>query len=125
MASATIPNSAGPGSSIQLSDVTIAVRDKVIEKFADEPLEKMNESVKMLLNNEEDEQKRLGILAARVYILRQRIVNLSEPDKNKVISSTAAKPEAELQADAATAESNNSDENNDSDQPAPSLPPSC
>ena len=115
MASATIPNSAGPGSSIQLSDVTIAVRDKVIEKFADEPLEKMNESVKMLLNNEEDEQKRLVILAARVYILRQRIVNLSEPDKNKVISSTAAKPEAELQADVATAESNNSDENNDSE----------
>ena len=78
MASSTIPNSAGPGSSIELSEVTIAVRDKVIEKFADEPLEKMNESVKMLLNNEEDEQKRLGILAARVYILRQRIVKLSE-----------------------------------------------
>ena len=60
MASSIIPNSAGPGSSIELSEVTIAVRDKVIEKFADEPLDKMNESVKMLLNNEEDEQKRLG-----------------------------------------------------------------
>ena len=95
MASSTIPNSAGPGSSIALSEVTIAVRDKVIEKFADEPLEKMNESVKMLLNNEEDEQKRLGILAARVYILRQRIVKLSEGDNERVVTSAAPKPEAD------------------------------
>ena len=95
MASSTIPNSAGPGSSIELSEVTIAVRDKVIEKFADEPLEKMNESVKMLLNNEEDEQKRLGILAARVYILRQRIIKLSEGDNERVVISAAPKPEAD------------------------------
>ena len=95
MASATIPNSAGPGSSIQLSDVTIAVRDKVIEKFANEPLDKMNESVKMLLNHEQDEQKRLGILAARVYILRQRIVKLSEGDEKRVLTSAPPKPEAD------------------------------
>ena len=95
MASATIPNSAGPGSSIQLSDVTIAVRDKVIEKFANEPLDKMNESVKMLLNHEQDEQKRLGILAARVYILRQRIVKLSEGGEKRVVTSAAPKPEAD------------------------------
>ena len=95
MASATIPNSAGPGSSIQLSDVTIAVRDKVIEKFANEPLDKMNESVKMLLNHEQDEQKRLGILAARVYILRQRIVKLSEGDEKRVVTSAPPKPEAD------------------------------
>lgn len=95
MASSTIPNSAGPGSSIELSEVTIAVRDKVIEKFADEPLEKMNESVKMLLNNEDDEQKRLGILAARVFILRQRIVKLSEGDNERVVTSASPKPEAD------------------------------
>ena len=95
MASSTIPNSAGPGSSIQLSEVTISVRDKVIEKFADEPLDKMNESVKMLLNHEQDEQKRLGILAARVYILRQRIVKLSEGDEKRVVTSATPKPEAD------------------------------
>ena len=95
MASSTIPNSAGPGSSIELSEVTIAVRDKVIEKFADEPLEKMNESVKMLLNTEEDEQKRLGILAARVYILRQRIIKLTEGDNERVVISAAPKPETD------------------------------
>ena len=69
MAASTIPNSGGPGSSIELSPVTIAVRDKVIEKFADQPLDEMNESVKQLLSKEEDEQKRLGILSgARLYI---------------------------------------------------------
>lgn len=103
MASSTIPNSAGPGSSIQLSEVTIAVRDKVIEKFANEPLDKMNESVKMLLNHEQDEQKRLGILAARVYILRQRIVRLSEGEEKRVVTSATPKPEAD--ADAVNAKS--------------------
>ena len=108
MASSTFPNSAGPGSSIQLSEVTISVRDKVIEKFADEPLDKMNESVKMLLNHEQDEQKRLGILAARVYILRQRIAKLSEVDNERVVTSAPPKPEA----DTANAESQNAGEEN-------------
>ena len=111
MASSTIPNSAGPGSSIELSEVTIAVRDKVIEKFADEPLEKMNESVKMLLNNEDDEQKRLGILAARVFILRQRIVKLSEGDNERVVTSASPKPEA----DTSKAEPQDADDKNASE----------
>ena len=108
MASSTFPNSAGPGSSIELSEVTISVRDKVIEKFADEPLDKMNESVKMLLNHEQDEQKRLGILAARVYILRQRIAKLSEVDNKRVVTSAPPKPEA----DTANAESQNAGDEN-------------
>ena len=111
MASSTIPNSAGPGSSIELSEVTIAVRDKVIEKFANEPLDKMNESVKMLLNHEQDEQKRLGILAARVYILRQRIVKLSEGDEKRVVTSAPPKPEA----DTVNAESQDAGDENTSE----------
>ena len=91
MAASTIPNSGGPGSSIELSPVTIAVRDKVIEKFVDQPLDEMNESVKQLLSREEDEQKRLGILAARVYILRQRISRIAEGDLDRVVGSAAPK----------------------------------
>lgn len=87
MAPATISNSAGPGSATELSPLTIAVRDKVIEKFSDQPLEAMNEAIKKLLNQEKDEQKRLGILAARVYILRQRIVRLSETGNELVVGS--------------------------------------
>jgi len=92
MAASTIPNSGGPGSSIELSPVTIAVRDKVIEKFVDQPLDEMNESVKKLLSNEQDEQKRLGILAARVFILRTRISKIAEGDPDRVVGS--ASPQA-------------------------------
>ena len=92
MAASTIPNSGGPGSSVELSPVTIAVRDKVIEKFAGQPLDEMSSSVKALLSTEEDEQKRLGILAARVYILRQRIMSIAEGDPERVVTSTPPKP---------------------------------
>ena len=92
MAASTIPNSGGPGSSVELSPVTIAVRDKVIEKFAGQPLDEMNSSVKALLSTEEDEQKRLGILAARVYILRQRIMSIAEGDPERVVTSASPKP---------------------------------
>ena len=91
MAASTIPNSGGPGSSVELSPVTIAVRDKVIEKFAGQPLDEMNSSVKALLSTEEDEQKRLGILAARVYILRQRIMSIAEGDPERVVTSASPK----------------------------------
>ena len=92
MVASTISNSGGPGSRTELSPVTIAVRDKVIEKFKDQPLREMNESLKMLLSKEQDEQKRLGILAARVYILRQRITTLTEPAPERVVASASPKP---------------------------------
>ena len=91
MTASTIPNSAGPGSSVELSPVTIAVRDKVIEKFTGQPLDEMNNSLKALLSKEEDEQKRLGILAARVYILRQRILSIAEADPDRVVTATSPK----------------------------------
>ena len=69
---------AGPGSTIPLAPETIRVRDAVIGKCEDMSLEEMNNFVKELLNRETDEMKRLGILAARVFILRTRIANLME-----------------------------------------------
>ena len=92
MAASTISNSGGPGSSTQLSPITIKVRDKIIEQYSDQSLDAINESLKRLLANEEDEQKRLGILAARVYILRQRISGLSNTDDKGVL--TAKSPTA-------------------------------
>jgi len=85
MAASTISNSGGPGSSVRLSPMTIKVRDKIIEQYADQSLDAINESLKRLLSNEEDEQKRLGVLAARVYILRQRISKLSNTDDTTVM----------------------------------------
>ncbi|MDB2389666.1 hypothetical protein N9X12_00360 [Alphaproteobacteria bacterium] len=78
MARTTLSNSAGPGSATQLAPQTIKVRDAVIAKCDDQSLDEMNEFVKGLLDIETDELKRLGILAARVYILRQRITALME-----------------------------------------------
>ena len=78
MARTTLSNSAGPGSSTPLAPETIKVRDAVIAKCNDQSLDEMNEFVKGLLDRETDELKRLGILAARVYILRQRIMALME-----------------------------------------------
>ena len=63
MAASTIPNSGGPGSPVELSPVTIAVRDKVIEKFTGQPLDEMNNSLKALLAKEEDELR--GYLQCR------------------------------------------------------------
>ncbi len=93
MAASTIPNSGGPGSPVELSPVTIAVRDKVIEKFTGQPLDEMNNSLKALLSKEEDEQKRLGILAARVYILRQRILSIAEADADRVVTANSPRLE--------------------------------
>jgi hypothetical protein len=99
MAASTIPNSGGPGSSVELSPVTIAVRDKVIEQFADQPLDEMNNSVKNLLTHEEDDQKRLGILAARVYILRQRIANIAGGEQDRVVTSAVPKSDDLIPSD--------------------------
>ena len=109
MASATISNSAGPGSSIQLAPKTIQVRDAVIERCEDQTLEQMNEFVKSLLANETDELKRLGVLAARVFILRQRIMSLSSEsqivDARSLLDSTVnAMPAKDAKADDAANE---------------------
>ncbi|MDA7599576.1 hypothetical protein N8835_06065 [Alphaproteobacteria bacterium] len=77
MAVATITSSGGPGSRVALSPETIKVRDAVIDRCSDQSLEEMNEFIKSLLASETDESKRLGILAARVYVLRQRIAAIA------------------------------------------------
>ena len=59
-----------------LSARTLKVRDAVIEKCKDLSLEEMNKFIKQLLDQETNEQKRLGLFAARVYLLRQRISSL-------------------------------------------------
>ena len=103
MAASTISNSGGPGSSTQLSPITIKVRDKIIEQFSNQSLDEINNSLKQLLANEEDEQKRLGVLAARVFILRQRIASLSG-EEARIMSSAKSPKTADLGNDVATAD---------------------
>ena len=78
MSTASLSDGAGPGSSISLAPETIRVRNALIEKFSGEPLEDMQNFVVNALAHETDELRRLGILAARIYLLRNRVAKLQE-----------------------------------------------
>ena len=71
---ASIKQGSGPGSSISLDQETIRVRNAVIKRFIDKPIDELNQFIEMELQTEIDETKRLGILAARIYILRMNIL---------------------------------------------------
>jgi len=73
---ASIENTGGIPSN--LSAMTIKVRDAIIQKCEGQNLEEMTQFIKQLLEHETNEQKRLGVLAARVYLLREKIAYLLE-----------------------------------------------
>ena len=77
MKSATLTYGAGPGSTITLTPETVKVRDAIIAKFVDKSLAELNDFIDTALSTEGDDNKRLGILAARVFILRMRLQNIS------------------------------------------------
>ena len=94
MKSATLTYGAGPGSTITLTPETVKVRDAIIAKFADKSLAELNNFIDTALSTESDENKRLGILAARVYILRMRLQNISsfnrDPSQDTLIEISPA-----------------------------------
>ena len=90
MTIASLSTGNGPGSSIPLAPETIRVRNALIEKFSGAPLEEMSNFMTMALANETDELRRLGILAARIYILRSRVANLREFNRNPSLTSLPA-----------------------------------
>ena len=77
MSAASLSHGAGPGSTITLTPDTIRVRDAIIQKFKDKSLAELNSFIETALSTEKDENKRLGILAARIYILRMRMQNIA------------------------------------------------
>ena len=86
MKSAALTYGSGPGSAIALSATSIRVRDAIIEKFIDKSLDELNSFLASALDSEKDESKRIGILAARVYILRTRISKIGEFNENPLMS---------------------------------------
>ena len=78
MSRVSLQNGGGPGSSISLAPETIRVRNALIEKFTDEPLDEMNHFMNTALAAEKNELRRIGILAARIFLLRTRIANLQD-----------------------------------------------
>ena len=87
MSTASLSDGAGPGSSISLAPETIRVRNALIEKFSGEPLEDMQNFVVNALAHETDELRRLGILAARIYLLRNRVAKLKEFNRDPELPS--------------------------------------
>ena len=83
-------NRAGAGSSVLLSPEIIAIRTKLIEVCDGKTFAETIEFLKQLLEKEEDEQKRLGILAARVLVLRQRVSHIQEKEDASDISQFVA-----------------------------------
>ncbi len=94
MKSASLSHGSGPGSNITLTAETIRVRDAIIDKFADKSLAELNSFIETALGSESDENKRLGILAARIYILRMRVRNIAafnaDPNQNTLTELTPA-----------------------------------
>ena len=78
MSRISLQNGGGPGSSISLAPETIKVRNALIEKFTCEPLDEMNHFMNTALATETNELRRIGILAARIFLLRTRIANLQD-----------------------------------------------
>ena len=62
----------------ELDPEVVKVRDKIISKIGDKPLDEVNSIIKKLLNDQTDEVTRLGLLAARVKIIRAKIESLYE-----------------------------------------------
>ena len=73
----------------ELDPEVVKVRDKIISKIGDKPLDEVNSIIKKLLNDQTDEVTRLGLLAARVKIIRAKIENLYE---RKVVIKKVEKP---------------------------------
>ena len=78
MSRVSLQDGAGPGSSISLAPETIKVRNALIEKFTGESLDEMNHFMNTALATEKNELRRIGILAARIFLLRMRVTNLQD-----------------------------------------------
>ena len=108
MKSASLTYGAGPGSTITLTAETIRVRDAIIAKFSDKSLAELNSFIETALSAEKNDNKRLGILAARVYILRMRMQNISsfnrDPSQKAISELTPADMLKAPQTEGANAE---------------------
>ena len=63
----------------ELDPEVVKVRDKIISKIGNKPLDEVNSIIKKLLNDQTDEVTRLGLYwAARVKIIRAKIESLYE-----------------------------------------------
>ena len=78
-----LENSGGPGSSITLDPEIISIRDRYLKALEGKTFDEMNLLIQKQLETESEDLKRISLLAARVYILRLRTLELrNEPTEN-------------------------------------------
>ena len=106
---------AGPGSKTKLDPETARIRDAIIESFRDRPISEINGMAKKVLSIETDPVKRLGMLAARVYLLRHRIMNLKMGAEDIDQLGAANKQNQKTEGDTGAAEDDSSTQSGDSD----------
>ena len=62
---------------LKLAPETIRIRDDIVEKYIDEPLDTLSSKLQSLISEETNTGTRLGILSARVEILRMRFAEIT------------------------------------------------
>ena len=97
--STVLENSGGPGSSITLDPEIISMRNKYLKALEGKSFDDMNSLIQKQLETEDEDIKRLSLLAARVYILRLRTLELrDEPTENAMPwSKTEDKTEVDIE----------------------------
>ena len=89
--STVVANSGGPGSSITLDPEIVSMRDRYLKALEGKPFDEMNLLIQKQLETEGEDIKRLSLLAARVYILRLRTLELrDEPTEHAMPWSKAS-----------------------------------
>ena len=113
--STVVANSGGPGSSITLDPEIVSMRDRYLKALEGKPFDEMNLLIQKQLEKEGEDIKRLSLLAARVYILRLRTLELrDEPTEHAMPWSKAPEENKKKDKNTEGAEEKNS-ENKDNE----------
>ena len=113
--STVVANSGGPGSSITLDPEIVSMRDRYLKALEGKPFDEMNLLIQKQLETEGEDIKRLSLLAARVYILRLRTLELrDEPTEHAMPWSKAPEENNNKDKNTKAAQAQNS-ENKDNE----------
>ena len=63
---------------LKLAPETMRIRDAIIEKYSDTPLDVLSSKLQALINDDTDTGTKLGIFSARVEILRMRFSEIAD-----------------------------------------------
>ena len=89
---------------LKLAPETIRIRDAIVEKYLETPLDTLSSKLQSLISEETDTVTRLGVLSARVEILRMRFAEITGRTYSKDQGSNENKGTEEEQTDEASEE---------------------